>query len=143
MPQCSVHSCSLSLNNINKSKLFCRTCFLLNQLDITACTQTSLDTTGVLNVTGLDLSSFFRKKRSFIDDSPILALDSEELPDEFEFEEEELPYLEREVPLVPMIKKDGAVVPFFEFISKVRDDYPQPETAEENIKVEPTKVIIQ
>ena len=110
------------------------------QTDISACTQTSLDTTGVLNVTGLDLSSYFRKKRSFIDESPILALDSEELPDEFEFEDEELPYLEREV---PMIKKDGAVVPFFEFISKVRDDYPQPETAEENIKVEPTKVIIQ
>ena len=69
-----------------------------------------------------------------------MALDSEELPDEFEFEEEELPYLEREV---PMIKIDGLAVPFFEFISKVRDDYPQPETAEENIKVEPTKVIIQ
>ena len=123
-----------------KSKLFCRTCFLILQADLPSCTQTSLDTTGVLNVTGLDLSSYLRKKRSFIDESPILALDSEELLDEFEFEEEELPYLEREV---PMIEKDGIAVPFFEFISKVRDDYPQPETAEENIKVEPTKVIIQ
>ena len=122
-----------------KSKSFYRTCFLILQADLPACTQTSLDTTGVLNVTGLDLSSFFRKKRSFIDESPILPLDSEELPDEFEFEEEELPFLESEV---PMIKKDGEVVPFFEFISKVRDDYPQPETAEESIKVEPTKVLI-
>ena len=123
-----------------ESKLFCRTCFLILQADLPSCTQTSLDTTGVLNVTGLDLSAYLRKKRSFIDESPILALDSEELLDEFEFEEEELPYLEREV---PMIEKDGVAVPFFEFISKVRDDYPQPETTEENIKVEPTKVIIQ
>ena len=109
------------------------------QTDLPSCTQTSLDST-LLNVTGLDLSTYFRKKRSFIDESPILALDSEELLDEFEFEEEELPFLEREV---PMIKQDGEVVPFFEFISKVRDDYPQPETTEETKKVEPTKVIIQ
>merc|ERR1740129_274571 len=51
---------------------------------------------------------------------------------------EELPFLEREVPL---IKKDGKAVPFFEFISKVRDDYPQPETTEETKKVEPTKAL--
>ena len=111
---------------------------MIDPVTMTACTQTSLDTT-LLNVTGLDLSDFLRKKRSFIDESPILDLESEELLDEFEFEEEELPYLEREV---PMIEKDGVAVPFFEFISKVRDDYPQPETTEENIKVEPTKVIL-
>ena len=111
---------------------------MIDPVTMTACTQTSLDTT-LLNVTGLDLSDFLRKKRSFIDESPILDLESEELLDEFEFEEEELPFLEREV---PMIRKDGKVVPFFEFISKVRDDYPQPEPTEENIKVEPTKVIL-
>ena len=102
-----------------------------------ACTTTSLDLVP-LNVTGLDLSAFLRKKKSLIVDSPILTLENDELPDEFEFEEEELPFLESEI---PMIKKDGKVVPFYEFISKVRDDYPQPETTKEDKKVEPTQVI--
>merc|ERR1719491_710996 len=114
-----------------------RTCFVIAPITMSPCTTTSLDLVA-LNVTGLDLSDYFRKKRSFIDDSPILALENEELLDEFEFEEEELPFLESEV---PMIEKDGKVVPFFEFISKVRDDYPQPETTEEGKKVEPTKAL--
>merc|ERR1719491_1589856 len=72
-----------------------RTCFVILPTDMPACTTTSLDLVA-LNVTGLDLSDYFRKKRSFIDDSPISALENEELLDEFEFEEEELPFLENE-----------------------------------------------
>ena len=110
---------------------------MIDPITMPACTTTSLDLVP-LNVTGLDLSAFLRKKKSLIVDSPILTLENDELPDEFEFEEEELPFLESEI---PMIKKDGKVVPFYEFISKVRDDYPQPETTKEDKKVEPTQVI--
>merc|ERR1719491_2902657 len=78
-----------------------RTCFVIMPVTMPACTTTSLDLVA-LNVTGLDLSDYFRKKRTFIDDSPISALENEELLDEFE--EEELPFLESEV---AMIEKDG------------------------------------
>ena len=114
------------------SKLFYisyRTCFVVLPVDMPACTQTSLDTTGVLNVTGLDLSSFDlgRRKRSVIDETPL----SEFMEFPIENEDE-----------AAIISKDGELYNFFDYISKVREDYPKPETSdsEDDMKVQPTRV---
>ena len=49
----------------------------------TKCTQTSLDTTSILNASGLDLAALLgrrRKKRSLVDENPVIQGDGEIIP---------------------------------------------------------------